>query len=687
MLTQRLFSVGAVLALSATGSLRAAPEAAPPLNVLMEGLPHPSLDTQGHALKNFTFTQGHGTYTLTGKAAYLRAGGQIIGFHFTGEGTLRYTTEYALEFPEFQNELEMHCDTKAERNGNSLSVNRRVNDAIFTFAGTPVPELPAASAQVKPRDYASIQNYFERDDQSLDNRAQSLALRLLKSTDRPYFRAQFFHGINPVAFLHIVDDLDSERLTMHRVEWGHDFVYPWLQVSRQMKGWDYRVPRNPRFLLTAVDLDLDLVHETQGTLVAKETFLPTVDGLQALDLDLESYTVGITGGGKAEKQDIKVLSIKDAQGKPLAFDHRNHRLLVQTPNLQSQVPVTLTFELSGGFAPRRSGRKSPWKINGTWFPVPDERSARTYVVHAKVRAPQDDQPIMGGETLQRTQESGRVLLETRLEHPTHTFQVVGGPWDIAEKRCEGVLVRLAGTKLSKVSQDTFFAKITRNLQFFQTNLGPFPFKELNHCLDIATEPGPGLLGRASWSSLMNPTSPSVGYTQTMASLQGQEYTYPLAQQYWGQAVQNWSPEDSWVTSGLAAYQASLYNITLPHDPEGWYRNAVTGLQDWALQQGQTMGHRLAILPLPLSRFDQGLRGELLFLNIQKQIGDKDFFTFLRAFYQSMLWKPAMGTQIPFFIQKMTGKDITPLMDSACWGNEVPPDFDHVPSWKSAQETK
>jgi len=654
----------------------ATPVARMETTTLFQNLRQPKLDTEAKEFKDWTFTQGHSTYTLSGKASFLRAEGRAVGFFFTGKGQFRYISNFAFEHPTLKYNASLNCYSKIEPCPDGLAITQRVESGLFWFAGSPLPELPGTSTASDEKAFRSAWKLFEEKDQNA--LAQSIALRWIGSTARPYFKAQLECGTVPIPFVHVIDGLDSERLMVSKFRaLESPYSAPWVQLSRQMQGWDYHLPRNPRFILTHVNLDLKAPGKGLSTLMVQETILPFEEGLKAIDLDLYSFRVEKDSVDGWVKRAMRVVAVRDAKGNSLAFDHRDHRIVVVVPDLKPQTPVTLTFELEGSIAPQRRLLQSCWLLdNGPWFPLPSEWSARAFTVNARLQVDDPYLPIMSGETVRRVHEGKSTLLETKLDKPAQSFGAMAGCWDIREEIRNGITIRIAGINLDGVTCRSYIENIDTYLRQFSRLLGPFPFKEVNYITWSRPVASPTILGG---SIIKQPQDPGpVPNFPAMFSLNVAEL---VARQYFGQVVQLWSPEDLWVTEGFSEYLARMAMLGIPAIGPKWF-----SVQEdyWANSASRASDSSPIALAHTLvckdgdqvqAYFPTALichKGAAIIGAIHDQLGDQAFMAFLNRFMESLSWHRAMASQIPFCVQEATGMDIAPLMEKHYWGAYVPP---------------
>ena len=464
----------------------------------------PSLAPAAVEVKDWSFTQGHCVYNLKGRVAKLSFNGTPCGFYFKGEGRFRYTTTNKMEFPVATYNLKENTFVKPDVTPDSLAVGDALEEGIFLFSPGTQPEPTGTAATLAEADFRAQWNYF----QGVEERPflHKLMLRLLGSTPKPYSHIQLKTATRP--WTHTVDGLDSEDLdVLHFRSWDWGILSPWTRISRQPIGWTYRAPKTPRFVLTDVDLELVASTGTAAHLKVRETYLPLVDGLQALDLDFNTRLQGRNVGGIDKIQRIILRQVTDAAGHPLAFDHANQGVLVVIPDMKAQTPVTLTFEIEGD--PLVKDEPATYWLLGTWawFPMPNEFTGQAYTMHATVKSPKSVVPVMGGTTIRRVKEGDMNVLETRFDKPVQFFSILGGPFVLKEEVQNGITYRVAGYATLGVGGEKLLKVAPGIVSYYENVFGPFPFKELNlvemqYVGGGQAPPGLALLGTEAF----NPTS-------------------------------------------------------------------------------------------------------------------------------------------------------------------------------------
>jgi hypothetical protein len=659
----------------------------------VEALKRPVLDAGSKAFKAWTLPMGNAIYSLSGQAAYFRVNGAIRGIYFLGDGEWTYTSSDPVEFPAIRYSLKRHSFVKPKLSGQKLSFQEKIREGIFWFAGGEVPQIPGVeSGSLAGTFTARLKECIDQDQSSF---LHDLALRILKGTDKPYFRAQVASLRRN--WIHVVDPLDWETLSLGITRKGvWSYLRPTVLISRQSSEWSHRVPKPPRFVLTDVDLDLVTEKGTQARLKVTETLVPRVEGLTALDLKLRSRMRGLDLFGKEIIQRTRVTSVRDSQGKSVSFDHSSEGILVALPGLKPNTPVTLSFELEGDLLPYLYYENAweGWTLgSGAWFPMPLDDAGRVYTVHAQVRAPKKFNLMMGGETLKRVQEGETSLLETRLNRPVRDFLISAKRLSVHEEKSGKTLLRTFGYG-QEADNPRLRERTQAVLEFYERLLGPYPFPELNTVVGGSEGSlAPAIITVGAPAQLATENNISAGgyggsiqfdivtVEHTSLGLYSiEEIARAVGHQYWAQVVKPWSPEDSWIPEAFSQYCAAL---SVRRNTEQGRRDFELAMDEHYRQAGllqEPLSLALAYRVVPEdgdhveSRWQSYLvrsRGACLLHRLNQEIGDEAFVEFLRTTAAMASFQPLTTSQLPVILKAVTGKDLSALFEAHFWDTQMP----------------
>jgi hypothetical protein len=651
-----------------TGQNQAFPE--------VEELKKAVLDNEAKEVKEWTFSQGHCTYSLTGRAAYIKAGGSPCGIYFKGQGEFKYVSNNPAEFPVMRFNLAKQARLKPEISPTASTISQFFGEATFWFSEGARKSFSGTTADSLRTDFDKLQRFFR----DMENGAvfQRLALRKLDPSQKPYFHAEMKGEMNP--WVHIVDEMEAESLSvLNGFEWVQGYRFDWTLISEQPIGWSYKAPRPPKVVLTHADINLESTGGDTARLRVKETYLPLQDGLKALDLQLFIHQSGTDSMGIAKARIAHIRSIRDETGKGLPFDYMGQGLLIPIAGLKANVPVTLNFEIDGNILPFQR-QDNYWLLRpGPWFPMPQEFSGQAYTVHAYVKLPKEFVPFMGGDTIQRKVVGDQNVLETKIDKPIQFFSIAAGKYEFKELTKDGLTIRVAGYSGLGSSGAKLLDVAMGIARYYEGILGPFPFKELNivelHSYGQGQAP-PGMVFITT--EAFHPIDNLVNRIYAAAWI-NQGLAHEIAHQYWGIVVKMWSPEDQWITESFAEYCSALAIMNMKGKDkyeilvDRWHENAEKAREAAPIP----LANRLR--PKREDREEQAFRhyliyskGAFLLYRIHKDLGDADFLRFLRSYQKSLAWQHSTTAHIPMIIKALTGKDYTKFMEDYYWGLAMPP---------------
>lgn len=655
----------AVLFLASTVTHAAAPQAVQDFTAL-------TLDSKGVSVSSLTINEGHISITLTsGSAAVVKAADKPAGIFFTGRGSLEYRSTDADEFPSMAYTLKKGSDLKFERGEKEIVVRHNFDEMLFLTAGAP-PALEGSPAAVNADAFAKHLETFRKEQGSPS--AHRFALQRLNRPSAKVVRAEFAGNGENLVWMLDAADLMTERLyNLHRPDHpqlARRFLLPAL-FSEQTVGWSRREPRMPDFHLT--ELDYTLVAEKKtATLSVAETYVAQAP-LRALRLDM---TTNRFGNDATDERFFNVKSVRDASGKELAFSHDTDELLVELPaTLAAGASTTLKFEIDGDFLVNPGG-DSYWLLGTSpWFPQPG-LGGQYYTVHSTIKVKKPFVPFAPGETLRRTVEGDYNVVENRIDKPVQFAVALAGRYSHVEEVHNGVTIRVATyagkNELAMKKLLNLSAKI---IAFYEPFLGPFPFKEFN-IIEINSW-GFGQAPPATMFITQEAFTPLSGEINRIFS-QGvnERFAHEIAHQYWGHVVKMPSDEEQWITESFAEYSAAFV-IKQLKGKDGY--NAL--LATWksnAKEAGTDGSIALANRVYVPNNYDDWSRtfllydkGPYLLAQIHKEIGDDNFFTFLRSYQGIFAWKFGNTKHVIGLLKRITNTDYAPFFEQYYWGTGMP----------------
>jgi Peptidase family M1 domain len=617
----------------------------------------------------------------SGRAAPVRAGGEVAGVFFEGKGAVDYLSADPIEAPVVVFNAKKGSSLKPEKTAEGVRLRDRFKRLLWLARGSPLPALSGAPAAPLADDFRKQREKFGR--MHAPPLSHDFALQLLDAPDAPLIWAEIDGGREDLLYVFDGTDDPSEGLaTLNRSESRESELrkFLWLApLSLQPIGRDPRDPPPPRFLLTDVDLTLAASAGNDAKLSVVETLVPLGRPARALRFDVDT-TVYAQAGANLEARDERVRSVTDEKGRSLAFDHRLDELVVALAEpAPAGEPLKLRFEIDGDFLVRPRGDRY-WELGiWSWFPQPP-LSGQAYTFRATVRVKKPFVPFAPGVTVRRWEEGDENVLETRIDTPIQFAVILAGKYDMEEDVRDGVRIRVATYALDNPRGRKQLTNVAAEIiAYYKEFLGPFPFSEFN-ILEI-NDYGFGQAPPATMFITKEAFDPLVG---DMSRFEAQEiakiFAHEIAHQYWGIVVRIPGPQEQWLAESFSEYCASLF-----------LKDRRSAAVQRALSKRWRRGANFAgdAAPIPLANrvwvSDDALRraeirngllydkGPLLLAALHRELGDEAFLAFLRSFQASFAWKFGSTRDVERLLQSLSGKDTTPFFEKYYWGTEMPGD--------------
>ncbi len=624
-----------------------------------------------------TLTSGHLRCTLkSGRAAPVRAGDEVVGLFFEGDGAMDYVSADPIEAPVVAFNAKKASSLVAEKSEQGTRL-RSPFKRLLWLAGAGFPAAGAAAAAPLADAFRDQREKFGR--VHWPPLAQAFAERALNGAVAPQAWVEMDGGReslvyrldgaeNPYEELAVVRTSDSRESEFKK------FLWP-VTLSASPEGRDRRDPPKARFVVTDVDLDLAASAGNDVRLSVQETIVPVGRPRSVFAFDLDSVAYAEAGASVAARS-LRVKRVTDEKGRALDYQHKNDALLVQLPEpAPPDKPLKLRFEIDGDFLVRPGG-DNYWELGiWPWFPQP-ELCEQYYTFHAVIRVKKPFVPFAPGVTVRRESDGDDNVLETRVDKPIQGAVVLAGKYDVHEDTRNGVKIRVATYAISNprgVKQLTDLAEMV--IAYYEQFLGPFPFPEYD-ILEINDygfgQAPPGIMFITS--EAFNPLLGDMN--QFFSQGINERFAHEIAHQYWGHVVKMPSYEEQWLEEAFAEYCAALFLKT--HRTDSVYASVYKhwkGRADYAAE--------FAPIPLanqiwdPVTEFEvrTGLlynKGPLLLAALHKELGDETFLTFLKSYQKSFAWKFGTTRHVIGLLQYLTKKDYGPFFEKYYWGLAMPP---------------
>jgi tetratricopeptide (TPR) repeat protein len=363
---------------------------------------------------------------------------------------------------------------------------------------------------------------------------------------------------------------------------------------------------------------------------------------------------------------LKITAVRDSSGQVLEVDRDDYNPMLVHVTLADPIPagqrVKLTFEYAGLLA---NEEQSPVpgltlaKIStdgaflllpARWFPLTNYQSNR-YTATFHIEVPQgfnvagtgtSDPPaaavpvsskskIVGPPAPANTSLAGRMVYAFHDDRPEASGTFVAGALQLSAVKGEGLNIAVYTPADASGTAAAYGQRAAHAVEVFSDQFGPLPQPNLamaqipDGTLPNFSAPGLLLISQRQWAATAN--------ENLIANL--------VAEQWWGNQVMAATPNDQWLTDGLARYSEALY----VEDATG--KNGMDKLVD-----DFAIGSMMYEGPTPISQADRLApfssdytsvvvnKGALVYNMLRQQLGDSAFQALLRDFYTQYSGKAA-----------------------------------------------
>ncbi len=507
------------------------------------------------------------------------ANGVVFAAVFHGEGRVQVEPPNAIEAQQ------LRLFTKEDK------INYKFSDATFSFTDDLMEEV-GKQVKWKGGGPASDELYTNRQ-KFREDMGQAVIPRLVQgimATDRK--RSAYFLADLKVGDKHWVDfDEDAqspEEMTIGRwVDVGPVRIFDtWMSFPSggRSSADAWKDPLSKRdFTIPRYSIDASVTSGAELSATTKVNLEPRLDGQRVLVFGLDS--------------NLRVDSIKDAQGKALAFiqaregkdryqSYGDYVAVMLSEPLKAGTPLTLEFHYEGKRAIRRAGNGNYFCESSGWYPeLPDSFSTRSDF-EMTFRSPKNTVLVATGEKISDTQEGGTRVSKWKSEVPLANAGFAYGDYKEYDDKAGDVAVNIyanrgqddvmasvqqlfdsgavegaVGTLSPAAMAKTMGIEMANTVKLFSMYFGPYPYKHLSvTSLPISYTYGQG------WPGLIYLWSASFLDSQQRHELglkDGVELTdffraHESSHQWWGHRVGWKSYHDQWLSEGFADFSGILY---------------------------------------------------------------------------------------------------------------------------------
>jgi Peptidase family M1 domain len=639
------------------------------------------IDAASSAVSDLRLTSGHLTLVCrSGSASLVRAGDEIVGVFFQGNGALEYESVDPTEFPVAVFNLKKATSLSPEKTEKSLWIRDSFEHVLFLAAGRPLPEISGKGGPSLEAAFTKHREKFRR--AQMPPLSHLFAQRAIDSPSSPVVAAMADGGKEEISYL--FDSVQERSETLAQLRPGsagelRRLLFPTILSSQPIER-DRRDPLVPRYLLTDVDLTLAASAGKDASISVAETIAAEGQKQRVFRFGLTNTITVPVGASGSDPRSYRVRRVTDETGRALLFDHRYGEVAVEMPApVDPDKEAKIRFEIEGDFLVRPGGDNF-WELGlggGDWFPQPD-LNGQFFTWHCTVKVKKPFIPFASGPTVARRSEGDENVLETRTDKPVQFPAVLAGKYEVHEETREGLTIRVATYAMRNERAGKQLAALAFGIiDYYQKFLGPFPFPEFD-ILEIArwgfgqAPPGVMFITKEAFNPLMGETN------QLFSQGVNERFAHEIAHQYWGQVVKMPGLEEQWLTESFAEYSAAVflkafrgqavYDKLLAH----WKSRAAAAAEASPIP----LANRVRVPGDPLVQFSirTGLiydKGAYLLAVLHKELGDQTFLTFLKSYQKTFRWKFGSTKTVAGLLQALTKKDYMPFFEANYWGTGMP----------------
>ena len=355
--------------------------------------------------------------------------------------------------------------------------------------------------------------------------------------------------------------------------------------------------------------------------------------------------------------DLRVQSVKAADGQPLNFERDDHSPLLLNIGLPQALPpgktVTLTFQYSGpvsneddspakGIRLASVDKSSAYLLQpARWFPLTDypaNRYTGTFKIvvpdtFAVVGTGRPDAPVSMPAIGRGQSAQAAYVFHCDKPGPVGTF--VAGALQLSPQQSEGLSIPVYTPPAWASTAPAYASSLTKIIGFYQETFGPLTDPPNRPQITIAQMPDGSVPGFSAPGLIL------IGAQQWTTKPNEQLLSELAAGQWWNDRVMPASLADEWLSDGLASYASAMY----AEESEG-----VAGLHRDL--ENFAIGSLMYDDTIPIAQsehvdqFTERYRsivvdkGAMVFHMLRSEIGDDAFDSLLQDFYKQHIGKNA-----------------------------------------------
>jgi len=531
---------------------------------LLAALESPVIDKEAHQLKDFSVDMGSVHFVLNGTAGRLMADTDIVGFVFSGSGSVKMTLSDGPFYQANLTNLKEEIDDKAAR---EEAYSDTFDKAVFLLSWNPegLTDFPSAPAgELSDILESRLEDLRFSPYGGLDH---LLAYELLNRLPGKSAFVLMEGGRRDLAYMLDEAEEKIERLGRWKRARGPKKVFFMAPFITQGASFDPRLRPMSSLVLTSIDLEMVSQDNEMLDEVARLKVRAGKSSMTLLQFDLLNGRSERFDFWNERKDPFVVTSVSGPDGKPLQFSHKYDQLQVLLPNILAPgESLDLEVHVRGKLLKNYYGDNYTVLGNMAYFPqLPTEATSAPF--HAIVKVKDPWVALACGPNLKRWKEGDLNCLESREEKPVSFPFVVVGKFQESDKEQEGYDLKVysyAGAK----------KRGTKNLQrnglaildFYSHGMVPFPYHEL----EIVEIPYYRHFFWQSPAGIVEITSegfsPVASDSSDVNSLikryakkgQNARLAHEIAHQWFGNLASWATPYDNWISESFAEYLSYLF---------------------------------------------------------------------------------------------------------------------------------
>ncbi len=472
-----------------------------------------------------------------------------------------------------------------------------------------------------------------------------------------------------------------------------------LVAFRKLPGIDFRIPIRlsaqelesptdgvPMVRVRNASVRMATPDNRSATIDSELLIEPNRDGLRLVTFLLTNNRAPASSDWAATKNQLRVRRIVDGAGNQLSFSHQYHELLVQlrSPSKKGARSI-LRVESEGEILTDMSRERHEDYVelfSVPWFPQPFRADAGQYTFQLTARTRKPFYPVASGTTTVR-EDGDYYVLESRSERPVHLVGLFAGRYKTFESMVGSVRLRVhAYLTMSPETRERLPGFVADVLRFYQDQLGPYPFEELDVVgtpeMTSGTPPSGIVLvpEEAYKPSIANRNDPLIfqfpfDLLRARYQIRGVPplVAHDVAQQWFGHRAAPSRPREAWLSESFAEYMSGLAMgasdtnvhraVDFQHMLADWRavapECALVGALDSASILGGEKGSRDAYCLLYN-------RGPLVLHMFRTTVGDKNFSIVLRKLLEKANYGPTTTDDLKQVVKETLRTDMSWFFD-------------------------